>query len=205
MPPGPAALADASDACQIEEIGTARGIDGAGRGMFRMIEGPGHMPMDQIAAIVAGTDSLYGCAFLCIGDRLVTDIAPGYDHITSAIGGAIAAQAGAAFLSACHARGTSGAAECRGCQNKASSLKIAAHAADIAKGVRGAREIDDKWRTRAGIWTGRRNGHARSIRRRRGRSAMPGNPNMTTLVRCAEVLCGPQYEQGACGEQIDIL
>ena len=84
-----------------------------------------------------------GAPFYVLGP-LVTDIAPGYDHITAAIGGAIAAQAGAAFL--CYVTPAEHLAlpNVDDVKQGIIASKIAAHAADIAKGVRGARDIDDK-------------------------------------------------------------
>ena len=124
----PGCLADGSDVCQIEELVrlgelTKRAWE---KNVQVMVEGPGHMPMDQIAANMKLQSTICsGAPFYVLGP-IVTDIAPGYDHIVSAIGGAIAAQNGAAFL--CYV-------------TPAEHLALPA---DIAKGVRGAREIDDK-------------------------------------------------------------
>mgnify|MGYP001539215481 CR=1 FL=1 len=113
----PGCLADATDVCQIEELVrlgelTKRAWD---HNVQVMVEGPGHVPLDQVAANMKVQQSIcMGAPFYVLGP-LVTDIAPGYDHITAAIGGAVAAMNGAAF-----------------------------HAADIAKGIPGARDIDDK-------------------------------------------------------------
>ena len=109
-----------------------------------MIEGPGHMPLNQIAANMEIQKTLcHGAPFYVLGP-LVTDVAPGYDHITSAIGGAIAAYSGAAFLCyvtpAEHLRLPNAADVKEGII----AAKIAAHAADIAKGVPGAAEWDYK-------------------------------------------------------------
>ena len=96
----PGCLADASDVCQIEELVrlgelTKRAWE---KDVQVMVEGPGHMPIDQIAANMKLQQTIcQGAPFYVLGP-IVTDIAPGYDHITSAIGGAIAASAGAAFL-----------------------------------------------------------------------------------------------------------
>ena len=109
-----------------------------------MVEGPGHMPMDQIAANMKLQSTICsGAPFYVLGP-IVTDIAPGYDHIVSAIGGAIAAQNGAAFL--CYVTPAEHLAlpNLEDVKQGIMASKIAAHAADIAKGVRGAREIDDK-------------------------------------------------------------
>ena len=142
----PGCLADASDVCQIEELVrlgelTKRAWE---KDVQVMVEGPGHMPMDQIAANMKIQQSIcMGAPFYVLGP-LVTDIAPGYDHITSAIGGAIAAQNGAAFL--CYVTPAEHLAlpNVEDVKQGIIASKIAAHAADIAKGVRGAREIDDK-------------------------------------------------------------
>ena len=100
--------------------------------------------MDQIAANMKLQSTLCsGAPFYVLGP-FVTDIAPGYDHIVSAIGGAIAAQNGAAFL--CYVTPAEHLAlpNLEDVKQGIMASKIAAHAADIAKGVRGAREIDDK-------------------------------------------------------------
>jgi phosphomethylpyrimidine synthase len=142
----PGCLADASDVCQIEELVrlgelTKRAWE---KNVQVMVEGPGHMPMDQIAANMKIQQTVcMGAPFYVLGP-LVTDIAPGYDHITSAIGGAIAAASGAAFL--CYVTPAEHLAlpNVDDVKQGIIASKIAAHAADIAKGVRGAREIDDK-------------------------------------------------------------
>jgi phosphomethylpyrimidine synthase len=109
-----------------------------------MIEGPGHMALNEIAANVLLEKRLcHNAPFYVLGP-LVTDIAPGYDHITSAIGGAIAAASGADFLCyvtpAEHLR----LPDLEDVKEGIMAAKIAAHAADIAKGLPGAREIDRK-------------------------------------------------------------
>ena len=96
----PGCLADATDVCQIEELVrlgelTKRAWD---HNVQVMVEGPGHVPLDQVAANMKVQQSIcMGAPFYVLGP-LVTDIAPGYDHITAAIGGAVAAMSGAAFL-----------------------------------------------------------------------------------------------------------
>lgn len=109
-----------------------------------MVEGPGHMAMDEIAANMKLQKRLcHNAPFYVLGP-LVTDIAPGYDHITSAIGGAIAAANGADFLCyvtpAEHLR----LPDLSDVKEGIIASKIAAHAADIAKGIPGAREWDNK-------------------------------------------------------------
>ncbi|WP_294156141.1 phosphomethylpyrimidine synthase ThiC [uncultured Clostridium sp.] len=108
-----------------------------------MIEGPGHMAMNEIAANIQIEKRLcHGAPFYVLGP-LVTDIAPGYDHITSAIGGAIAATHGANFLCyvtpAEHLR----LPDINDVKEGIIASKIAAHAADIANGVKGARDRDN--------------------------------------------------------------
>ncbi|MGI6721686.1 MAG: phosphomethylpyrimidine synthase ThiC [Anaerovoracaceae bacterium] len=142
----PGCLADGSDICQIDELVrlgelTRRAWE---KDVQVMVEGPGHMPMDQIAANMKLQSTICsGAPFYVLGP-LVTDIAPGYDHITSAIGGAIAAASGAAFL--CYVTPAEHLAlpNVDDVKQGIIASKIAAHAADIAKGVPGAREADDR-------------------------------------------------------------
>lgn len=141
----PGCLADASDVCQIEELVklgelTKRAWE---RDVQVMVEGPGHMPMDQIAANMKIQQTIcMGAPFYVLGP-LVTDIAPGYDHITAAIGGAMAAACGASFL--CYVTPAEHLAlpNLEDVKQGVIASRIAAHAADIAKGIRGAREQDD--------------------------------------------------------------
>ena len=142
----PGCLADATDVCQIEELVRLGALTKRAweKNVQVMVEGPGHVPMDQIAANMKVQQTIcMGAPFYVLGP-LVTDIAPGYDHITAAIGGAIAAQAGAAFL--CYVTPAEHLAlpNVDDVKQGIIASKIAAHAADIAKGVRGARDIDDK-------------------------------------------------------------
>ncbi len=141
----PGCLADATDVCQIEELVrlgelTKRAWD---HNVQVMVEGPGHVPLNQIAANMEVQKTLcMGAPFYVLGP-LVTDIAPGYDHITSAIGGAVAAMNGAAFL--CYVTPAEHLALPNVDDVKQGIVPPrAAHAADIAKGIPGARDIDDK-------------------------------------------------------------
>ena len=141
----PGCLADATDAGQISELIelgnlTKRAWD---KDVQVMVEGPGHMPMDQIAANMKLQKRIcHNAPFYVLGP-LVTDIAPGYDHITSAIGGAIAAASGADFLCyvtpAEHLR----LPDADDVKEGIMASKIAAHAADIAKGIPHAMDIDN--------------------------------------------------------------
>lgn len=140
----PGCIEDASDISQIEELVTLGELTRRAweKDVQVIIEGPGHMPLEQIAANMKIQETICkGAPFYVLGP-LVTDIAPGYDHITSAIGGAIAAAAGAAFLCyvtpAEHLRLPDGDDVKEGII----SARIAAHAADIAKGIKGAKEWD---------------------------------------------------------------
>ena len=142
----PGCLADASDISQIEELVTLGELTARAwkKDVQVMIEGPGHMPMDQIQANMKIQQTIcHGAPFYVLGP-LVTDIAPGYDHITSAIGGAIAAASGASFLCyvtpAEHLR----LPDLNDVKEGIIASKIAAHAADIAKGVPGAMDWDYK-------------------------------------------------------------
>ena len=142
----PGCLADASDVCQIEELVRLGELTERAwaKDVQVMVEGPGHMPLDQIAANMKIQQTLCrGAPFYVLGP-LVTDIAPGYDHITAAIGGAVAAMSGAAFL--CYVTPAEHLAlpDVEDVKQGIIASKIAAHAADIAKGVRGAREQDDR-------------------------------------------------------------
>lgn len=142
----PGCLADASDRAQFSELITLGKLAESAReaGVQAIIEGPGHVPLQDIEANVRIAKKLTGGAPLYVLGPLVTDVAPGYDHITAAIGGALAGAAGADFL--CYVT----AAEHLGLPNVADVRqgvvvsRIAAHAADIAKGVPGAIEWDRK-------------------------------------------------------------
>lgn len=142
----PGCTKDATDASQIKELITLGELTLRAweRNVQVMIEGPGHMAIDEIEANVKLQKRLcHGAPFYVLGP-LVTDIAPGYDHITSAIGGAIAASAGVDFLCyvtpAEHLR----LPDLEDMKEGIIATKIAAHAADIAKKVPYARDWDDK-------------------------------------------------------------
>lgn len=142
----PGCINDASDSAQISELVTLGELTKRAweKDVAVMVEGPGHMPLDQIEANMKIQQTLcYGAPFYVLGP-LVTDVAPGYDHITSAIGGAIAATHGAAFLCyvtpAEHLR----LPNLEDMKEGIIASKIAAHAADIAKGIKGAKDWDYK-------------------------------------------------------------
>ena len=140
----PGCIEDASDISQMEELITLAELTRRAwaKDVQVMIEGPGHMPLDEIVANMKIQQTVCkGAPFYVLGP-LVTDIAPGYDHITAAIGGAIAASAGAAFLCyvtpAEHLR----LPDVNDVKEGIIASKIAAHAADIAKGIKGAKDWD---------------------------------------------------------------
>ena len=145
----PGCLKDASDIPQIEELITLGELTKRAweKDVQVMVEGPGHMPIDQIAANMKIQQTIcQGAPFYVLGP-LVTDVAPGYDHITAAIGGAVAAANGASFLCyvtpAEHLR----LPDVNDVKEGIMASKIAAHAADIAKGIKGARDWDDEMST----------------------------------------------------------
>lgn len=140
----PGCLMDATDGAQVHELIvlgelTLRAWDA---GVQVMIEGPGHMPMDQIAAnMILEKQLCHNAPFYVLGP-LVTDIAPGYDHITSAIGGALAATAGADFLCYVTPAEHLKLPTVEDVKEGVIASCIAAHAADIVKKVPGAYEKD---------------------------------------------------------------
>lgn len=140
----PGSISDATDACQIKELMVLGELTlrAWAKNVQVMIEGPGHMPLNEISANVLLQKKLcHGAPFYVLGP-LVTDIAPGYDHITSAIGGAAAAGFGADFLCyvtpAEHLR----LPTLEDVKEGIIASRIAAHAGDIVKNVKGAREWD---------------------------------------------------------------
>ena len=109
-----------------------------------MIEGPGHLPMDQIEMNVKRQMACCDEAPFYVLGPLVTDIAPGYDHITSAIGAAMAAWYGAAMLCYVTPKEHLGLPDLDDVRQGVIAYKIAAHAADVARGRVGARDRDDE-------------------------------------------------------------
>ena len=140
----PGCLLDATDRAQVEELVilgelTKRAWE---QDVQVMIEGPGHVPLDQIRTNIQLEKQLCSNAPFYVLGPIVTDVAPGYDHITSAIGGAVAAAAGADFL--CYV--TPGEhlklPDLEDVRQGVVATRIAAHAADIAKGLPGAMDWD---------------------------------------------------------------
>ena len=142
----PGSIHDSTDAPQIQELIMLGELtkDAWERDVQVMIEGPGHVPLNEIASNMQLQKKLcHGAPFYVLGP-LVTDVAPGYDHITAAIGGAVAASSGADFLCyvtpAEHLR----LPDVDDVREGLIATRIAAHAGDIAKGIPGAKEWDFK-------------------------------------------------------------
>lgn len=206
----PGCLADASDVCQIEELVrlgelTKRAWD---HNVQVMVEGPGHVPLDQVAANMKIQQQIcMGAPFYVLGP-LVTDIAPGYDHITAAIGGAVAAMSGAAFL--CYVTSAEHLAlpNVEDTKQGIIASKIAAHAADIAKGIPGARDIDDKmadarrvldWDAQFACALDPKT--AKAIRD----SRLPEDDHSDTCSMCGKFCAVRSMNKALAGEEIDIL
>ena len=206
----PGCLADATDVCQIEELVrlgelTKRAWD---HNVQVMVEGPGHVPLDQVAANMKVQQTIcMGAPFYVLGP-LVTDIAPGYDHITAAIGGAVAAMNGAAFL--CYVTPAEHLAlpNVEDVKQGIIASKIAAHAADIAKGIPHARDIDDKMADARRVldWDAQFEcaldpETAKAIRDDR----LPEDDNSDTCSMCGKFCAVRSMNKALAGEHIDIL
>jgi phosphomethylpyrimidine synthase len=142
----PGGLADATDAAQLAELGTLGRLTERAwaHGCQVMVEGPGHIPFDQIEYNMKLQRRLcHGAPFYVLGP-LVTDIFPGYDHITSCIGATAAAYHGAAMLCYVTPKEHLGLPKKDDVKQGVVAYKIAAHAADIALGIPGARDRDDE-------------------------------------------------------------
>jgi phosphomethylpyrimidine synthase len=141
----PGSIADASDAAQFAELNTLGELTrrAQSRGCQVMVEGPGHVPMDQIAMNMEKQAALCDDAPFYVLGPLVTDIAPGYDHITSAIGAALAGWHGASMLCYVTPKEHLGLPEVEDVRQGVIAYKIAAHAADLARHRKGARDRDD--------------------------------------------------------------
>jgi phosphomethylpyrimidine synthase len=142
----PGSLSDASDRPQIEELLTIGELVERSRaaGVQVMVEGPGHMPLDQIAANVQLEKLVCkGAPFYVLGP-LVTDVGAGYDHITAAIGGAIAAAYGADYLCYVTPSEHLSLPDANDVREGVLATRLAAHAGDIVKGVKGALDWDLK-------------------------------------------------------------
>jgi len=141
----PGCLADASDAAQLAELETLGELVQRARaaGVQAMVEGPGHVPLDQIAWNMRREQELCDDAPFYVLGPLVTDAFPGYDHITSAIGATEAARAGAAMLCYVTPKEHVGLPRAEDVKAGCIAYRIAAHAGDVARGIPGARAWDD--------------------------------------------------------------
>jgi len=142
----PGCLKDATDKAQLYEL---KKLGELAKRAYEenvqvIIEGPGHVPLDQIEHNIKLEKEICNNAPFYVLGPLVTDIAPGYDHITSAIGGTLAAFYGADFLCYVSPAEHLGLPDIEDVKQGVIASKIAAHAADIAKGIKGARDWDDK-------------------------------------------------------------
>jgi len=140
----PGSIADASDRAQIEELIIQGELVKRAReaSVQVFVEGPGHLPLDQIASNVQLEKSLCHEAPFYVLGPLVTDVGAGYDHITGAIGGAIAAAAGADFLCYVTPAEHLSLPDTEDVKQGVIASRIAAHAGDIVKGIKGAKEWD---------------------------------------------------------------
>jgi phosphomethylpyrimidine synthase len=141
----PGCLADASDAAQLAELRTLGELVLRARekGVQAMVEGPGHVPLDQIERNMRLQQEVCDDAPFYVLGPLVTDVFPGYDHITSAIGATEAARHGAAMLCYVTPKEHVGLPRAEDVMAGCVAYKIAAHAGDIARGIPGARRWDD--------------------------------------------------------------
>ncbi len=141
----PGCLHDASDKAQLSELKILGELTQKAweHDVQVMVEGPGHVPMDQIDFnMKIEREICHGAPFYVLGP-LVTDIAPGYDHITSAIGAALAGWSGASMLCYVTPKEHLGLPNAEDVRNGVIAYKIAAHAADVARHRKGARDRDD--------------------------------------------------------------
>jgi len=142
----PGGLADATDEAQLRELATLAELTERAwsRGCQVMVEGPGHIPFDQIEYNMKLQRKLcHGAPFYVLGP-LVTDIFPGYDHITSCVGATAAAYHGAAMLCYVTPKEHLGLPKMDDVKQGCVAYKIAAHAADVALGIPGSRDRDDE-------------------------------------------------------------
>lgn len=142
----PGSLADATDRPQLEELIVIGELVDRARaaGVQAMVEGPGHVPLNQVEAnVLLEKRVCKGAPFYVLGP-LVTDVTPGYDHISGAIGGAVAASAGADFLCYVTPSEHLRLPTVEDVREGVIASRIAAHAGDVARGLPGARDWDDR-------------------------------------------------------------
>jgi phosphomethylpyrimidine synthase len=203
----PGCTADSSDAAQISELVLLGDLARRARAhnVQVIIEGPGHMSLDEIDANMKLERRLCGDAPFYVLGPLVTDIAPGYDHITAAIGGTLAAASGAAFLCyvtpAEHLR----LPDLDDMKEGIVASRIAAHAADIAKGIPDARAVDDRmsaarrdldWETMFSLAI-----DPEKARRYRA-SSLPADEDSCTM--CGKMCAVRNVNKILAGEEVDV-
>lgn len=205
----PGSIADSTDVCQIDELVTLGELTRRAweKDVQVMVEGPGHMTLDEVSANMQVQQKICkGAPFYVLGP-LVTDVAPGYDHITSAIGGAIAAYSGASFL--CYVTPAEHLClpDLDDMKEGIIASKIAAHAADLAKGIPGARDWDNQmsaarqqldWETmfRLAIDGGEKGWRYRE-------KSQPENPDSCTM--CGKFCSIRNMNKALTGQDVDIL
>ncbi|MDD5795188.1 phosphomethylpyrimidine synthase ThiC [Clostridium sp. HCP1S3_B4] len=204
----PGSVHDATDASQIKELITLGELTKRAweKNVQVMIEGPGHMPLNEIKAnMILEKKLCHGAPFYVLGP-LVTDIAPGYDHITSAIGGAIAATYGADFLCYVTPAEHLKLPDLDDMKEGIIAAKIAAHAADIAKGIPGAIEWDNKMsKARADVdWETMFNLALTDEKPRRYR-AMSKPHDEETCTMCGKMCSMRTMKKVLAGEDLNIL
>ena len=206
----PGCIADSNDEAQLAELKTLGELArvASKHDVQVIIEGPGHVPMQKIRENMRLEQEWCDEApFYTLGP-LVTDIAPGYDHITAAIGGAVAAMSGAAFL--CYVTPAEHLAlpNVDDVKQGIVASKIAAHAADIAKGIPHARDIDDKMGDARRVldWDAQfacalDPETAKAIRDAR----LPEDDHSDTCSMCGKFCAVRSMNKALAGEYIDIL
>lgn len=203
----PGSIHDATDASQIEELITLGELTKRAwdKNVQVMVEGPGHVPLNEVETnMILAKKLLHGAPFYVLGP-LVTDIAPGYDHITSAIGGAIAAQTGADFLCyvtpAEHLRLPDEKDMIEGIM----ATRIAAHAGDVARGFKGAIDKDNAMsKARADLdWDKMIELAIDSDKAKRYRESSTPNKE-DTCTMCGEMCAVKNMNDILSGEKVDI-
>jgi phosphomethylpyrimidine synthase len=201
----PGCLHDANDAAQFAELKVLGELALRCRaaGVQVMIEGPGHVPLHLIQENVRLEEELcHGAPFYVLGP-LVTDVGAGYDHVTSAIGGALAGMYGVAMLCYVTPKEHLGLPDANDVRDGLSVHRIAAHAADVARGVRGARERDDAmararfrfdWEEQFRLALD--GDRARELYRAAGSDAVAGSKDFCTM--CGDGFCAMKISRDLC-------
>jgi len=198
----PGCLADASDRAQFAELDVLGELVRRchRRGVQVMVEGPGHIPFNQIQMNMERQRKVCGGAPFYVLGPVVTDIAPGYDHITSAIGATAAAYYGATLLCYVTPAEHLGLPSAEDVKAGVVAYRIAAHAADVARGIPGARDVDDAMaRARHGFNWDRQfhlalDGETARARYEAARIVVPGKPDHCSM--CGRDFCAVRSSKG---------